>query len=123
MVLKKIHHLIRYFVFLAIGAFAGYVREINNEIFLIFVGPCVYLAQKLKSVFSSLLGTIHLSHSMSLYVFLLPVMLIYYALIGFMLKQLWNERGKIRYISVTVFSGFLVYIHYLAWKNLMAYLA
>lgn len=123
MSLKKIHHLIRYFVFLAIGTFVGYVREINNDIFLIFVGPCVYLAQKVKGVLSSLIGAVHLSHSMSLYVFLLPVMLVYYALIGFMLKQLWNERGKIRYISVTVLSGFLIYIHYLSWKNLMAYLA
>lgn len=122
MVLKKIHHLIRYFIFLAIAAFAGYVREINTDIFLIFVGPCIYLAHKVKSATAGLLGPVTLSQQTLLYAYLLPVMLIYYGLIGFMLKQLWNERGKTRLISVVGLLGFLVYIHFLAWKNLTAYL-
>lgn len=123
MVLKKIHHLIRYFLFLGIGAFVGYVREINTQVFLIFTGPCIYLSHKVKGLLAPVLGSANFSREMMLYVYLMPVTLLYYGVLGFMLKQLWNERGKIRFISMAGLVGFLLYIHYLSWKNLTAYLA
>jgi hypothetical protein len=41
--------------------------------------------------------------------------------IGFQLKQLWNERGSIRFVSLGALILFLLYMHYIAWKNLSLY--
>lgn len=118
--LHKIHHLIRYFILLGIVVFVGYFKELDNRIFLIFITPPIYLAHGLKTIISKTFP-ISSSNDVNMYFFLLPVTLLYFGLIGFQLKQLWNERGTIKIAILFIFLGFLFYIHYVAWKNVMTY--
>lgn len=119
---RKIDHLTRYFTALGILVFWGYLQRWNDKISLIFIGPPLYLAQGLKKILTSSFEQIPPSASLNHFGFLMPVTLFYFGLMGFLLKQLWNERGGIRNISITAFAAFLIYIHYTAWVNLFAYL-
>jgi len=121
--LKRIDHLIRYFAAIGLLTFFAYIKSWNDDFFLIFLGPCLYLAHGLKSVLSSVLGSLPSSRTFNHYGLLLPISLVYSCLIGFQMKQLWNERGKARFISLFALVLFLIYIHYLAWKNLSEYMA
>ncbi len=119
--LPKIHHLIRYFVGFAVIAFGCYIKQILYEICLLFLGPALYIAQALKKIVITYVWALPSSEAVNYYVFLLPVTLFYYGLAAFQLKQLWNERGKVRVLSLAVFSGFLIYVHFTAWQHLMGY--
>ena len=119
--LDKIHHLIRYFLVLSILAFVGYLKHWNDTICLLLVGPCLYLASGLKKIIVSYVWSVPSSLNVNLYGFLLPLTVLYFGLIGFQLKQLWNERGKIRIISLVFFIGFLLYIHYKSSQYLAGY--
>jgi hypothetical protein len=121
--LQKIHHLIRYFLVFAVIAFIGYTKQLNDGLFLIITGPCLYIAYHLKSFFTQNLIALNNTEAVNYYFFLFPVCLVYFGFIGFQMKQLWNERGKIRFIIMTAFISFLIYIHILAAKNLSVYLA
>ncbi len=119
--LQKVHHLIRYFVLVGIVVFVGYVKQLNDKIFLLFMAPPIYLAHGLKKIIS---GTIALpsSQTVNIYFFLMPVTILYFGLIGFQLKQLWNERGTVKIGILILFVGFLGYIHYASWKNVLSYI-
>lgn len=119
--LQKIHHLIRYFILLGIVVFVGYLKELNDRVFLIFITPPIYLAHGLKKILSNTFS-IPSSENVIMYCFLLPVTLLYFGLLGFQLKQLWNERGTVKIAILFLFVGFFIYIHYAAWKNVMGYL-
>ena len=121
MVIKKILHLVRYFVFIGIGAFIGYIRDIHDA-FLVPMGPSIYLAYYLKKATSLVVGKMTFSQDMDFYIFLLPVSVLYWVIIGFQFKQLINEKGLIRIISLVGLIGFLIYIHFLSYKNLSAFL-
>ena len=118
--LKKIHHLIRYFVLLGIVIFVGYVKRWQDPLFLLLIGPALYLAYTLKQAVISLIS-LPPSEMINYYAFLMPVCLLYFGLLGFQLKQLWNERGKIRFVSLFALIVFVIYIHYSAWGNLSSY--
>lgn len=120
--LKKIHHLIRYFIVLAAITFVGYIKQLNDNIFLFLMGPILYLAHALKSFISSNITSLPSTDLVNDYFFILPICLIYFGLIGFQLKQLWNERGKIRFVILVVFAAFIIYIHLNASKALAVYL-
>ena len=118
---KKIHHLIRYFVIVGLMAFAFYWMFNGTDFSLIIVGPAIYLAYWLKQLASSVFGTLPSSVVLNDFVFLLPVTIVYFGLIGFQLKQLWNERGIIRTVSLVALIVFLLYVHYKAFDNLLSY--
>jgi hypothetical protein len=117
---KTIHHLIRYFLLIGILAFAGFALKWNDAIFFSLIGPPLYLAFHLKQALTSVVP-IPSSPTVNNYAFILPITLIYFGLLGFQMKQLWNERGFIRILSLFALILFLLYIHFWCWKNLLGY--
>ena len=118
--LKKIHHLIRYFVSLGLIIFLGYLKHWQDDLFLILIGPVLYLASVLKGLITSFIS-IPSSDTINYFGLLLPLCMLYFGLLGFQLKQLWNERGKVKFLSLFALLIFVIYIHHTAWKNLSAY--
>lgn len=118
---KRIHHLIRYFFILGLLSFVGYIQQWKEELFLLILGPPIYLAAGLRKAAVSYLGDVSFTRTLHLYLFLLPVVLFYFGLLGFLLKQLWNERGFMRTFSLFALIVFLLYIHYTTWTNLLGY--
>ncbi len=118
---KRAHHLVRYFLIFGVLSFAGYILKWNNSVFLALNGPPIYLSFQIKSWVLPYLTAVQETETIDLYFFLMPVTLIYYTLVGFLLKQLWNERGLIRTLSLIALVGFLAYIHWKTWDNLTGY--
>ncbi|MDP3921429.1 MAG: hypothetical protein Q8R76_11560 [Candidatus Omnitrophota bacterium] len=119
--LKKIGHLTRYFALIGIIAFLLFWVGISSKLSLIVIGPVIYLAYWIKSFISSSLFKIPASERINDFVFLLPLVIVYFAFVGFQLKQLWNEKGAVRFLSLIALSVFLVFVHFTAWKNLTAF--
>ena len=117
----QIHHLIRYFLILGIVAFVGYANHWQDDVFLFLIGPTLYLCAPLKKIIETVFGPIAYSSSINLFGFVMPVVLVYFGLIGFQLKQLWNEQGFIRLLSLLALIGFLIFIHYRSWVSLSGY--
>lgn len=122
MVLKKIPHLIRYFFFIGVIAFVGYIKDFQQDVFLALSAPCIYIAHSLYTLITSQLIALPNTEGVKYFAFLLPVSLLYFSFIGFQLKQLWNERGILRGIILAVFIGFVLYIHFIAYQKLSGYL-
>ena len=120
---KKIHHLIRYFVMTGLVGFVFYWLFNGVSFSLIIIGPAVYLAYWFKQFVSSLIGALPSSSFLNDFVFLLPVTIVYFGLIGFQLKQLWNESGIVRTASLFALIVFLLYVHFKAFVNLSSYYA
>ncbi len=120
--IRKIHHLIRYFVLAAILVFAAYVKEWNDGVVFFFIGPPVYLAYGLKSLIYQYLRMLPSSPNIDHFAFVLPVTLFYYGIIGFQVKLLLNERGLIRLLSIAALMVFIIYIHHWCRQDLMGYL-
>ena len=118
---RRIHHLIRYFLFFGILAFIAYSQRFLYPLALFFIGPSVYLAYNLKKIISEHIWSLPSSDTLNYYAFLLPISLVYFGLVGFQFKQLWNERGKVKTFGLIAFAGFLAYIHYLCWSDLLHY--
>ena len=118
---RKIDHLIRYFVVIGIVVAAGYANHWYDTVFLILAGPMLYLAAAVQDLLGTLLGPMNYSMPMNLYGFVMPIATLYYGVIGFLLKQLWNEQGFVRFISMLAITVFLIFIHYVSWTNLQAY--
>lgn len=116
----QIHHLIRYFFLLGILFFVAYIKRWSDDLSLVLMGPALYLTQLIKTTAASVVS-VPPNQNVVYYAFLLPVTILYYSFIGFQIKQLWNEKGPIRFISLFALIGFLVYIHFTTWKNLSAY--
>jgi hypothetical protein len=106
---------------MGIFTFAGYVMRWHDSIFLALSGPPIYLAYQLKKLIVSYFTSIPQTETLDLYFLLMPVTLGYYALAGFLTKQLWNEKGFIRGFSLAAFLGFLIYIHLKTFNDLGAY--
>ena len=121
--LKKIDHLTRYFLIGAIVVFVGYIHQWQNNAFLLFVGPILYLAYGLRKFASSLVENFPSTEMINFYFFLLPLTFVYFGFVGFQIKKLCNERGVTRFVSLFAFLLFLAYIHYTAWKTLAGYFA
>lgn len=118
--LRKIHHLIRYFVLLGVAAFFAYLKQWNDEITFYVIGPPLYLGYFLKQLISgyvSLPNYANFNH----FAILLPVTVFYFGLLGTLLKILWNEYGGMRVPTLLAYWGFLIFIHYFAAQNLLAY--
>lgn len=120
--LGQIHHLIRYFFVLGVISFVAYVKRWSDAVSLFIMGPPLYLSHGLKKILKDYVNLPD-TQTINYYAFLLPITVIYFSLMGFQLKQLWNETGKIRFISLFALIAFIAYIHYKAWGNLSAYFA
>lgn len=116
----QIHHLIRYFFIFGILAFVAFIKKWNDDLSLIPMGPPLYLTENAEKLISPSLG-LPRTQNFIYFAFLLPLTIVYFSLLGFQIKQLWNERGPIKYISLAALLGFIFYIHFAAWKNLSGY--
>ena len=117
---EKVHHLIRYFAVIGIIVFVGYAKQWNDTVFLIFIGPVIYLAQTAKAFVAGYVPVPD-SQNASFYIFLMPLTIFYYGFIGFLFKQLWNERGMIKFVSLGALFVFLLYVHRFTFLRLTAY--
>lgn len=117
---KRIKHLARYFGVLALLIYFGYYYT-NSHYLLVLLGPIFFIAYWLKTQGVAFLAMLPNEPFFNNYFLLLPITIIYFGLVGFQFKNLINERGKIRLISILVFIAFLVYIHYLSFQELHLY--
>lgn len=117
---KRIKHLARYFGVVGFFCLAGYGFTDYSYYFLSVLAPSFFLVYWLRTYGAAL--TSILPHE-PLYNNLLLVFaaLIYFGLVGFQLKNILNERGKIRLIILAAFLGFLFYIHRLSFSELSLY--
>lgn len=119
--LRQFRHLTRYFFILGGLAFYLHYRNSVPEYSLILMGPPIYLAYFLKIYAGSFLKSLPSTPEMNDFGYLLPVTLCYFTLLGFFFKQLWNERGPVRTLTLIALTGFIGFIHFLAWQILSGY--
>ena len=118
---KGIKHLSRYFGVLGLLCFLGYWYTAYSYYFLAVLAPCFFLVYFLRH-FGGTVSDLLPNNATSNKIFLLfPMVILYFGLLGFHLKNILNERGKIRWIIMLAFLGFLGYIHYLAFHELGLY--
>ncbi len=121
--LRQVRHLTRYFFLLGGLAFYLHYRNTAPNVSLILMAPPIYLASLLKTYAGPLFKSLPQTQNMTDFGYLLPVTLIYFGLIGFLFKQLWNERGPVRTLTMIILAGFLGFIHFMAWQMLSGYLS
>ena len=119
---KKIKHLSRYFGILGFLCLLGYGYTPFSRLFLITIGPVFYITYWFRH-YAGFLSSLIPNEPLFNNLLLLFWTLIYFGLAGFQLKNILNERGKIRYLVLAAFFGFLFYIHYAAFQELDLYLA
>ena len=117
---KRIKHLARYFGFLGTICISGYSFGLA-PLFLIFVAPPVLLISLLRTHAGAFVGWIPNNRFSNNLFLLFPITILYFGLIGFQLKNILNERGKIRFIIMLAFLLFLAYIHRLALQEIALY--
>lgn len=99
------------------GFFFFHFLNIQEKISLIFIGPVIYLMSFLYKLLNQYLS-LNISGNALLYAFLLPGCIVYFGILGFLIKQIMEEKGFIKFLTVFAISGFFIFIHFLAWKNL-----
>ncbi|MBI2167286.1 MAG: hypothetical protein HYU34_03450 [Candidatus Omnitrophica bacterium] len=117
---KRIKHLARYFGILGTLCLLGYGTGLA-PLFLFFVGPPILLSFWLRTSAPFLVSWIPNNPFFNNVLLLYPVTLIYFGLAGFQLKNILNERGRVRFLILTAFVGFLFYIHRQAAQELFLY--
>ena len=118
---RHVQHLTRYFALLGLVFFGLYYTGIATKIILPLLGPVLYLTHTIKSAIASNIHSLPDNNKVNMFGFLLPVTFVYYTLVGFQIKQLWNESGIARTLTLVTLLGFLVFIHFFAWFNLIGY--
>ena len=109
--MKKLHHCVRYFIVLGIISFVGHVLGWNSRVFLSLCGPAIYAAALVKKLIALVFKTLSWTETIYLYALLFPAVIIYFAFAGYLIKELWNERGFVRLLSLLVLILFLIFIH------------
>lgn len=117
---KRITHLARYFGVLAVLILLGY-HYTNSFYFMALLGPSHFLVYWFRVHADSLAHWIPNEPLYNNFLLIYPVTVIYFGLVGFQLKNLVNERGRLRLLSILVFLAFLAYIHFLAYKEIGLY--
>ena len=118
---KRIRHLSRYFGVLGVLCFVGYWYTDYSYHFLAVLGPCFFLVHFLRH-YGGVVVHLLPNDAVSNKIFLLfPVTILYFGLVGFHIKNILNERGKLRVIILLAFLGFLAYMHRLAFQELSLY--
>lgn len=111
--------IIRYFFAVGILSYAAYLYTDGHLFFMILLGPPIHMASFVISGVESLLG-LHVSN-LDLTA-LLPATMLYFCFMGFLIKQLLQEKPFHRILTLTGLFGFLAYIHFISWKDLASYL-
>lgn len=118
---KRIKHLARYFGVAALACFASYQIGLFSHLFLLFLGPPFFLSAWLRMHGGAFVQWIPDSPFFNRFFLVLPLTLLYFGLAGFQLKNILNERGRLRLLSLILFLGFLLYLHYAAFQELSLY--
>ena len=118
---KRIKHLSRYFGVLGLLFFLAYWYTAYSYYFLAVLAPCFFLVYFLRHFGGTISNLLPNNATFNKICLLFPFAILYFGLIGFHLKNILNERGKIRWIIMLAFLGFLGYIHYLAFQELGLY--
>ena len=122
---KRVKHLSRYFGVLGFICFLGYWYTPYSYYFLAVLSPSFFLVYFLRHYglpFVSIIINMLPNDATFNKIFLLfPVTILYFGLVGLHLKNVLNERGKIRWIILLAFLGFLGYMHFLAFKEVGLY--
>jgi len=111
--------IIRYFFAAGILSYAAYLYTDGNIFFMILLGPPIHLASFVITGIQNALG---LSISNLDLTALLPATMIYFCFTGFLIKQLLQEKPIHRILTLTGLLSFLIYIHWISWRNLSSYL-
>ena len=119
---KRIKHLARYFGIIGFVCLVAYSFTQFGDYFLPLLSPPIFLSYWLRiygHIVISFIPNEPLSNNLFL---ILPITIIYFGLVGFEIKNIINEKGKIRLLIAAAFIAFLVYIHYLSYKEIRLYL-
>lgn len=119
---RRIHHLGRYTTAAGFLIFFLYLTRLFDPVIMFLLGPPIYVAYTFRAFLGGLFPGGRPSGFVDAFVFLLPFTLLYYGAVGFLLKRLWNEHGRIRLASLIALGIFLVYIHITSGSNLLSYL-
>lgn len=111
----------RFIALLGVAAFILYWMDINTTATLILSGPPIYLAYFAKDLIGPSIAGAD-SQTVKEFGFVLPATLLYYGCLGFLMRQLLNERGILKIITIIALAGFVVFIHFMTWNKLNAYL-
>jgi len=118
----RIHHLARYFGVLALLTFSGYQFLPDlSYFFLPLLGPPLYLTALLRGRLGFLEAAIPNNYFVNTFLLFFPLTVVYFGLIGFQIKNIINERGRLGLVMLIVFLAFLGYIHFLAFRELSLY--
>lgn len=117
----RIHHLARYFGILALVCLFGYLFTPLSYLFLLFMAPAIFLTSLLRTYGGFLVGVLPDQPFFNNLFLLFPLTIIYFGLVGFQLKNILNESGKIRILVLILFILFLIYIHLFTFKELSLY--
>ena len=118
---KRIRHLSRYFGMLGLLCFAGYWYTPYSYHFLPVLSPSFFLVYLFRHYAGPLVSILPNDATFNKIFLLLPMTILYFGLVGFHIKNICNERGKLRWIILIAFLGFLGYMHYLAFQELGLY--
>ncbi|MCB9799952.1 MAG: hypothetical protein H6757_04255 [Candidatus Omnitrophica bacterium] len=110
---------LRYFVLFAILSFSGYLYFESHPVFFILLGPPIYLASYALMRVESLT---HLTLKNVDFIFLLPITIIYFTVVGLQIKQLLQHRSLFYILSLLALVLFILGLHYLAWTHLTRYI-
>ena len=117
----RIQHLARYFGGLSLLCLFGYAFTPLSHLFLFFVAPALFLTSFLRTYGGFLVGVIPDQPFFNNLFLLFPLTFIYFGLVGFQLKNILNESGKIRVVVLILFAAFLIYIHLFTFNELSLY--
>ena len=118
--LRHVRHLTRYFFVLGGLAFYLHYQGSVPEVSLVLMGPAIFLAHFLHTNLSVYIPVEETRQILD-FGYLLPVTLFYFTLTGYLFKQLWNERGFMRTLTMVALFVFMAAIHYMSWKALAGY--
>ena len=111
----------RYFALLGLLFLAGFWYSQYSFKLLRILGPVFFLAAWLRVHAAVLFQFLPNEPFYNNYFLLIPVTIVYFGFIGLQIKNILNEIGLIRPLSLIVFLAFLVYIHYLSFQELQLY--
>ena len=118
---KRVHHLARHFGVLAIFCLFGYAYTGLSYLFLLFLEPPIFATYWLRTHAGLVFQFIPDEPILNNFFLLVPITIIYFGLVGFQLKNVLNERGKLRWIVLAAFVAFILYLHFTAFQELSLY--
>ena len=120
---KRVPHLSRYFGVFAFLLLMGYAFTGLSYEFLMFLAPPFCFVSWLRVHGGFLVGIVPNELFYNNVFLLIPITFIYFGLVGFELKNILNERGKLRAVFLLAFLVFLVYLHFTTFQEINLYWA